>query len=336
MSKAIIFKSGLLGDTITVIPTLINLKKRHSEIFYVSVQYNKSDINARNVLDRIGLVTGFVILRYYNKPLLFLDIIKLIKLIFINNINCVYHLESSKFQFKRKKFFFRLLGVKFFYHSSNSEKKNVYEDIALTAKVDFKSFKELELSQSVNDLNSLKERGILEFLENKKKNTSKIILIGIGSNFQTKKWAIINYKFLVEKILKSGNYFPIILGTSKEKQEAEDLLNYLGVGINLCGETTIYESLLIVSRYVDYYVGNDSGLMHVSAIFKKKVLGIFSSIDFKGKWDPVIADHIIVRNTVECAACFKKECKEPDLQNKCISDIKVENSFEAWQELVSQ
>lgn len=335
MSKAIIFKSGLLGDTITVIPTLINLNKRHSKIFYVSVQYNRSDINAKTVLERTDLVANFLILRYYNKTLLLLDIIKLIKLIFLNNISCVYHLESSNFQYKSKKLFFRLLGIKKFDYSTNSENKNVYEDIAWTAKVDFISFKELELVERDSDFLYLKERGILDFLK-KKKTTSKIILIGIGSNFQTKKWALNNYKLLVEKILKSGNYFPIILGTSKENQEAEDLLNYLGLGINLCGQTSIYESLLIISKYVDFYVGNDSGLMHIAAIFKKKVLGIFSSIDFTGKWDPVITDHIVVRNSVDCAACFKKECTEPGLQNKCISDITVEKSFESWLELVNR
>lgn len=333
MGNAIVFKSGLLGDTITTIPTVLELKKKHNKIIYVSIKYNKNNITASDVLGKTGLINYFIILRFYNKLYFIFDIFLLIKCCLLNKIECVYHLESSQFNHTYKKIFFRIFGIKRFYYSQNSPQTNIYEDISKTAKVSISSYSGFNLPNEYSFGKLINELPVLEKLNNYKLST-EIILVGIGSNFQSKKWPIKNYKLLIKKIVDSGNYFPLILGTKSESIEAEELINYVGKGINLCGKTSIDESLYIVSEFVDYYIGNDSGLMHVAAIFKKKVLAIFSAIDYLGKWDPKITEHIVIREIIECSGCLKKNCEEPNLMNKCLTNISVERTLLQWQKIL--
>ena len=104
------------------------------------------------------------------------------------------------------------------------------------------------------------------------------ITIGIGGSGENKKWSIDNYIKLLKLILKNNNISQIVIaGGKNESDDAERIINHLNFKnlnyINLCNKT-IAESIsyLIESKF---FIGNDTGFMHLSACFNVISYGIF-------------------------------------------------------------
>ena len=70
-------------------------------------------------------------------------------------------------------------------------------------------------------------------------------------------------------------------------------------------------------------ISNDSGLMHISASFERKIVALYGSssptytppLILKEKRD-------IIYKNLECSPCFKRVC--PLGHTKCLNDIKVD------------
>lgn len=104
------------------------------------------------------------------------------------------------------------------------------------------------------------------------------ITIGIGGSGENKKWSIDNYIKLLKLILKNNNISQIVIaGGKNESDDAERIINHVNFKnlnyINLCNKT-IAESIsyLIESKF---FIGNDTGFMHLSACFNVISYGIF-------------------------------------------------------------
>ena len=115
-----------------------------------------------------------------------------------------------------------------------------------------------------------------------KKNLVKPILaIAPVTNWQRKNWPLENFALLIDSLMKKSkeeNIFKsvIILGSEKEKSQCNYLANKMNnINIkNLCGycEISVIYALL---KHCRLFVGNDSGLMHLSAAANINTLGLF-------------------------------------------------------------
>ena len=108
-----------------------------------------------------------------------------------------------------------------------------------------------------------------------------ILAIAPVTNWQRKNWPLENFVLLISTLMKKSkgeNSFRsvIVLGSEKEKDQCNylvDKMNNINVK-NLCGycEITVIHALLKQCRL---FVGNDSGLMHLSAAANINTLGLF-------------------------------------------------------------
>lgn len=125
----------------------------------------------------------------------------------------------------------------------------------------------------------------LEFIPlillNQKSNKKSQITIGIGGSGSDKKWKIENYQILLEKILKKNDIKNILIaGGPDEENEASLIINFLrnksSVNIiNLCKL-----NILKCMKYLPqskFYVGNDTGFMHLSGSLNVPSFGIFGA-----------------------------------------------------------
>ena len=102
------------------------------------------------------------------------------------------------------------------------------------------------------------------------------------TNWERKNWPIENFKLLIDNLMKkfkSEYSFKtvIILGSEKEKDQCNylvDKINNINVK-NLCGycEITVIYALL---KHCRLFIGNDSGLMHLSAASNTNTLGLLA------------------------------------------------------------
>ncbi len=103
----------------------------------------------------------------------------------------------------------------------------------------------------------------------------KKVVVCVGSREGGKKYPPEKYLIAFRELVKKNLVF-VIVGGSDDIDAATYLEKNLPSGkvLNLAGKTTIRETEAIISR-MDYYVGNDSGVMHIAAAAKIPVLAIY-------------------------------------------------------------
>ena len=76
--------------------------------------------------------------------------------------------------------------------------------------------------------------------------------------------------------------------------------------VNLCGRTRLGEAMALIER-CQFFVTNDSGLMHIGAALNVPMVALFGSTDPVAT-GPRSEMARIVQKPVECAPCLKPEC----------------------------
>ncbi len=76
--------------------------------------------------------------------------------------------------------------------------------------------------------------------------------------------------------------------------------------VNLCGRTRLGEAMALIER-CQFFVTNDSGLMHIGAALDVPMVALFGSTDPVAT-GPRSRMARIVQKPVECAPCLKPEC----------------------------
>jgi ADP-heptose:LPS heptosyltransferase len=80
-----------------------------------------------------------------------------------------------------------------------------------------------------------------------------------------------------------------------------------------------------------FFVGNDTGTMHMAAAMGLRCVAIFSSRERPGLWYPQGEGHKVFRTTIECEGCGLVECLERG--NECLNCIKVDDVLAACRDV---
>lgn len=99
-------------------------------------------------------------------------------------------------------------------------------------------------------------------------STSKKIVIGIGAGLKSRQYPV--EKLLIAlKELAQRDFVFVIVGGKSELEDANFIEQNLPTGkvLNLVDKTTLRETEAVISQ-MDYYIGNDSGVMHMAATEK--------------------------------------------------------------------
>ena len=141
------------------------------------------------------------------------------------------------------------------------------------------------------------------------KLNSSIILLG-GKD-------AINEANLIEKFFnKSKNFENKIYNTLNKKTKI----------VNMCGKLSINQSAFLIKNANMVYT-NDTGLMHIAAALKKKVVGIWGSTHPNLGFYPFKTKFAIYQNNnLSCRPCTKiGHSKCPLNHFKCMNDLKFDD-----------
>ena len=140
----------------------------------------------------------------------------------------------------------------------------------------------------------------------------KYVVICPGGNWKPKLWGVKNFVKLMKKIKQDySNVKFLIVGSLIEKTYYfQDVINEINQNeiIDLMGS-----SLTLTSAYMkksDLFIGNDSGLMHLSAASNLATIGLFGPTDDK-IYAPKGISCFVVR-TKEDYEYFKQNIGEPN------------------------
>ena len=100
--------------------------------------------------------------------------------------------------------------------------------------------------------------------------------------------------------------------------------------VNLAQKLSILESAELMRRCV-FYLGNDTGAMHIAASVGTRCVAIFAAREAARSWHPYGENHVVLRKSVSCQNCYLSECRKEKL--RCLLDISVADVLAACQRL---
>lgn len=166
--------------------------------------------------------------------------------------------------------------------------------------------------------------------------------VAIGSTYgDAKCWPIDRVADYLVRIVRDSGQGVALVGDSKASAHVDDLKRKTGlrwledfgdeVGVvDFTGKTTLIEIASILSKS-KMFVGNDSGLMHLSAALGCPTVGIFGSTSPawtspKGRWTKAVSVE-----GFPCSPCFLKNCTNAEF---CLETITAEDVYDASQFLI--
>lgn len=151
----------------------------------------------------------------------------------------------------------------------------------------------------------------------------------IGGTYTTK-------KFPIEKVIevcRNIDYPVILLGGKEEYEDGEHALSQSkGNILNFAGKINLLQSASLV-RDARLVITNDTGLMHIAAAYRKRILSIWGNTVPRLGFSPFEAtpeSQILELKNLSCRPCSKlgkKRC--PKKHFKCMIDI-PHSSLESW------
>jgi heptosyltransferase-2 len=159
-------------------------------------------------------------------------------------------------------------------------------------------------------------------------NQSKpVILIFPGAKHKTKQWPLKNYFELINKIIKQTDWIVILSGDKHDARAINKKFENKRI-INTCGKYNLIETMCLVSL-CDMIISNDSGPMHMAAVFHKPQIAIFGSTVPRFGFSPYNDKALIIENkNLKCRPCSHigyDKC--PRDHFKCMRAITVPHIF---------
>lgn len=117
------------------------------------------------------------------------------------------------------------------------------------------------------------------------KDYKNFVAIAPGANWKPKQWPKEYFVELIKKLIKNKIFYYsrfILIGSSNERSIGKYITNYFEKDtiINLVGIPSLIEVCSILKK-CNLFIGNDSGLMHLSASLEIPTVGLFGPSDIE-------------------------------------------------------
>ena len=305
MKKVLIISSNRLGDCIlsTGLNYFFKNESKDYKIFFVCGPVPGEILKYCKNVDKL------IILKKKKFSLHWID---LWKKVFFNYWDFVIDLRGSIISFllvaKNRKIFKSKMNVhKVEEISSLLSKKNLCPNINFNHKISLKK-------EYLKKISVLAKR-------------KKIIVIAPSSNWIGKTWPINNFSKLISKLnenkIFSQSIF-VILGPKNEKKIINNLLNKRSLPIlDLVGKVSLAEIFLIMKNS-KLFIGNDSGLMHLSALANIPTIGLFGPSDSK-KYHPWGSKTLAIKSPKSPEQLMGYKEFNPKEVNSLMNDLTVKS-----------
>ncbi len=159
-------------------------------------------------------------------------------------------------------------------------------------------------------------------------NNNKIIGIAPEAFHKTKRWSQDRYDELINRLINDG-YEVRIFGS-----DSVTLSNANRKAENYCGKLTLVETAEKISE-CDYFVSNDTGLMHIASACQIPILAIFGSSVKELGFTPYRVKHEIIEFDIWCRPCShigRGFC--PLGHFKCMNEISVDDVYNRFRTFI--
>jgi heptosyltransferase-2 len=155
------------------------------------------------------------------------------------------------------------------------------------------------------------------------------VVIAPGATYGSAKcWLPERYAALADRLVEAFGAAVLLCGPPAEARLGDAIAAQMKTKpVSLIGETTLEEFVAVLATS-DFFIGNDSGAMHLAAGLGLPQVCIFGPTDETGT-GPLNPRARLVKQPVSCSPCFLRHCP---VDHRCMTRISVD---EVWQAVVA-
>lgn len=159
------------------------------------------------------------------------------------------------------------------------------------------------------------------------------LLIGVNPTAAygpSKCWPEHRFRHLAQKLLEEQNIIVFFFGDPASEEKVQRIAQDLGPRcFNLAGKTSLRQLMALIHR-CDLFLSNDSGPMHMADALGTKGVALFGSTSPEATGP--LQKARILKKSVECSPCFKRECP---IDFRCMMSLSVEEVYQVMSEELS-
>ncbi|MBQ6473205.1 MAG: glycosyltransferase family 9 protein [Victivallales bacterium] len=155
-----------------------------------------------------------------------------------------------------------------------------------------------------------------------------LVAMAVGGNRSSQRWPLERFEELARRLSDAGGYLVLFGGPG----DVEAMERVRGKFEGTIVTATVGVSAEVLRR-CSFYVGNDTGVMHLAVSVGLKCVCIFSARNPPGVWEPYGTDHAILLPHPPCEGCLCMACP---LSTPCILTHTVADVWEACQPFFKQ
>jgi heptosyltransferase-3 len=294
--RILIFRRGSIGDAVVSIPALNYLRQKYSDAEFYCLSNSpvmKSASPVKSVLKNSGLIDEFIDLPPGGGSMASLS--KLIAVIRGLKFQAAHYLSepSSRPALLKEMLFFKICGIPAIHGPPISSTLRLYrpaggdlwesETARLLRSVAGEDGTEPDWSFRFTDPENEAAQILLRGLT----DASGHIAFSVGAKLPDKDWGDPNWAEVLGEITRRHPKLGLIgVGAAEDHARTENLIEaWSGPRINLCGASEPRISALTMKGAL-FYLGHDSGPMHLAALAGTRCIPIFSARAKPGVWFP--------------------------------------------------
>ena len=160
----------------------------------------------------------------------------------------------------------------------------------------------------------------------------ELFAVCVGGKKNTCHWPLEKYIQLLKQIISETPLVPVFIGGPQDVASIESVIQKLPPGKAFYAASyarDLVGTIALLTK-MRFYLGNDTGSMHLAASAGIPCIGIFSSHNYRGKWQPLGEGHESIYPSVrlDCEVCGLSDCKYGQ-PAKCIDSIPPQEVFAA-------
>ncbi len=345
--RILVYRIGQLGDTIIALPAMWAIRKHftRSHLALLSDSHQAGGyVSARSVLPARGLFDQWLTYSAGHHGTSLEVTVSLLRELRRYRFDTLVYLAPRRrtaFRVRRDLLFFRLAGIRKFLgvkgFSSYSERTPGKPLAVLEHEAD-RLLRRLSLDgvpvpppghgEMSLALTSEEQKEAEEWLSEKcgeAFSQRRLVGIGPGSKWLSKVWPFERFAELGKRLREELQLHPVVFGGSEDRELADELVTRWGGGTNAAGALNVRQAAAALAK-CRFYVGNDTGTMHLAASVGTPCTAVFSAQDYPGCWYPYGEGHVVLREQVPCEGCALEVCSR-DME--CLKAIDVAKVFAA-------
>ncbi|MGF1679467.1 MAG: lipopolysaccharide heptosyltransferase II [Candidatus Methylacidiphilales bacterium] len=152
------------------------------------------------------------------------------------------------------------------------------------------------------------------------------LLLCPGAEYgEAKRWSPARFASVADRLAEEKGWLVILAGAENDKDASAQVARRMQHPyLNLTGTTSldVFMSWVAHARLV---LSNDSGAMHLAALFKTPAVAVFGSTE-PAMTGPISESVNVVREDVPCSPCFLRQCP---IDFRCMNQLSVDTVLAA-------